>query len=110
MFLLQDTVKSPPAENKTMKKASFIGVVVTTMFYISVGCAGYAAFGDHAPGNLLTGFGFYNPFWLVDIANICIVIHLVGAYQVLILHSHHYNYNNFRLKNTKTQFIVKIQY
>ncbi|EPS68727.1 hypothetical protein M569_06043, partial [Genlisea aurea] len=34
------------------------------------------------PGNLLTGFGFYNPFWLVDIANVAIVIHLIGAYQV----------------------------
>lgn len=65
-----------------MRKASTIGVTVTTLFYMSVGCAGYAAFGKHAPGNLLTGFGFYNPFWLVDIANICIVIHLVGAYQV----------------------------
>lgn len=43
---------------------------------------GYAAFGDLAPGNLLTGFGFYNPFWLLDIANVAIVIHLVGAYQV----------------------------
>ncbi|KAH9310839.1 hypothetical protein KI387_025874 [Taxus chinensis] len=79
---IQDTVKSPPAENKTMRKASTIGVSVTTLFYMSVGCAGYAAFGKNAPGNLLTGFGFYNPFWLVDIANICIVIHLVGAYQV----------------------------
>ncbi|GJY69003.1 amino acid permease 3-like protein [Tanacetum coccineum] len=38
--------------------------------------------GDMAPGNLLTGFGFYNPYWLVDIANCAIVIHLMGAYQV----------------------------
>lgn len=43
---------------------------------------GYAAFGDMAPGNLLTGFGFYNPYWMVDIANAAIVIHLIGAYQV----------------------------
>ncbi|KAL0432229.1 UNVERIFIED_CONTAM: Amino acid permease 3 [Sesamum latifolium] len=34
------------------------------------------------PGNLLTGFGFYNPYWLIDIANVAIVIHLIGAYQV----------------------------
>jgi hypothetical protein len=46
------------------------------------GCFGYAAFGDLSPGNLLTGFGFYNPYWLLDIANAAIVIHLVGAYQV----------------------------
>lgn len=79
---IQDTVKSPPAESKTMKKATMISVVVTTLFYMLCGCFGYAAFGDMAPGNLLTGFGFYNPFWLVDIANAAIVVHLVGAYQV----------------------------
>ncbi|KAF1879466.1 hypothetical protein Lal_00005933 [Lupinus albus] len=43
---------------------------------------GYADFGDEAPGNLLTGFGFYDPYWLVDIANVAIVVHLVGTYQV----------------------------
>ncbi|KAJ4831404.1 hypothetical protein Tsubulata_051000 [Turnera subulata] len=57
-------------------------VVVTTLFYMLCGCFGYAAFGDMAPGNLLTGFGFYNPYWLLDIANVAIVVHLVGAYQV----------------------------
>lgn len=45
---------------------------------------GYAAFGNDAPGNLLTGFGFYEPFWLVDFSNVCIVLHLVGAFQVHI--------------------------
>ncbi|KAF5806299.1 putative amino acid transporter, transmembrane domain-containing protein [Helianthus annuus] len=79
---IQDTIKSPPAEYKTMKKATMISVVTTTIFYMFCGCFGYAAFGDMAPGNLLTGFGFYNPFWLLDIANAAIVIHLVGAYQV----------------------------
>uniref|UniRef100_A0A2N9ED13 Amino acid transporter transmembrane domain-containing protein n=1 Tax=Fagus sylvatica TaxID=28930 RepID=A0A2N9ED13_FAGSY len=49
---------------------------------LALGIAQVAAFGDSAPGNLLTGFGFYNPFWLLDIANAAIVIHLVGAYQV----------------------------
>lgn len=79
---IQDTVKSPPSEEKTMKKASLVSVGVTTLFYMLCGCFGYAAFGDLSPGNLLTGFGFYNPYWLLDIANAAIVIHLVGAYQV----------------------------
>ncbi len=35
-----------------------------------------------APTNLLTGFGFFNPYWLIDIANVFIMVHLVGAYQV----------------------------
>lgn len=80
---IQDTIKSPPpSESKVMKKATVISVGVTTIFYLLCGCSGYAAFGDAAPGNLLTGFGFYEPFWLLDIANAAIVIHLVGAYQV----------------------------
>ncbi|KAL4318504.1 hypothetical protein GQ457_18G018280 [Hibiscus cannabinus] len=79
---IQDTVKSPPAEYKTMKKATLFSIVVTTVFYLLCGCFGYAAFGDLSPGNLLTGFGFYNPYWLLDIANLAIVIHLIGAYQV----------------------------
>ncbi|XP_047328369.1 amino acid permease 3-like [Impatiens glandulifera] len=82
---IQDTVRSPPSESKTMKKASLISVSVTTVFYMLCGCFGYAAFGDRAPGNLLTGvgkIGFHNPYWLIDIANIAIVVHLVGAYQV----------------------------
>ncbi|PIM97053.1 hypothetical protein CDL12_30484 [Handroanthus impetiginosus] len=79
---IQDTIKSPPSEYKTMKKATLLSVAVTTIFYMLCGCFGYAAFGDLSPGNLLTGFGFYNPYWLLDIANAAIVIHLIGAYQV----------------------------
>ena len=79
---MQDTLKSYPPENGVMKKASLVGVTMTTMFYVLCGCVGYAAFGNNAPGNFLTSFGFYEPFWLIDFANVCIVIHLVGAYQV----------------------------
>ncbi|KAG9153547.1 hypothetical protein Leryth_008488 [Lithospermum erythrorhizon] len=67
-----------------MRKANVIGLSVATSFYMMCGCFGYAAFGKDTPDNLLTGFGFYEPFWLVDMANLFIVIHLVGAYQVFI--------------------------
>ncbi|KAI3446251.1 hypothetical protein Pfo_002916 [Paulownia fortunei] len=63
---IQDTMKSPPAEQKIMKKATSISISVTTIFY-------------------LLWFGFFNPNWLLDIANIGIVVHLAGAYQVKIL-------------------------
>ncbi|KAL4325399.1 hypothetical protein GQ457_11G012130 [Hibiscus cannabinus] len=79
---IQDTLKSPPSENKTMKKASLVSIVITTFFYLCCGCFGYAAFGNNTPGNILTGFGFYEPYWLVDFANACIVLHLVGGYQI----------------------------
>ncbi|KAJ6332490.1 hypothetical protein OIU77_008547 [Salix suchowensis] len=79
---IQDTLKSPPSESKSMKKASAIAIVVTTFFYLCCGGFGYAAFGEKTPGNLLTGFGFYEPYWLIDFANACIVLHLVGGYQI----------------------------
>lgn len=79
---IQDTLKSHPAENKVMKKCSLIGVSTTTAFYFLCGCLGYGAFGSKSPGNILSGFGFYEPFWLVDIGNIAIIIHLIGAFQV----------------------------
>ncbi|KAJ4823379.1 hypothetical protein Tsubulata_021741, partial [Turnera subulata] len=82
LIAIQDTLKSPPPENKTMKRASMAAVSITTFFYLCCGCFGYAAFGDNTPGNLLTGFEFFEPYWIVGFANACIVLHLVGGYQV----------------------------
>ncbi|KAL6658960.1 hypothetical protein ACP70R_003000 [Stipagrostis hirtigluma subsp. patula] len=81
---IQDTIKAPPpSEAKVMKKATAVSVVVTTVVYLLCGCVGYAAFGGEAPDNLLTGFGFYEPFWLLDAANAGVVVHLTGTYQVM---------------------------
>lgn len=79
---LQDTLKPNPPENESMKKATLVGVSVTTVFYVSCGALGYAALGNNTPGNFLTGFGFYEPYWLIDMANVFIIVHLIGAYQV----------------------------
>ncbi|KAJ8542795.1 hypothetical protein K7X08_005318 [Anisodus acutangulus] len=79
---VQDSLKAPPPEKITMKKVSIMAVCVTTFFNLSCGGFGYAAFGNSTPGNLLTGFGFYEPYWLVDFANACVVLHLVGGYQI----------------------------
>ncbi|XP_071692747.1 probable amino acid permease 7 [Rutidosis leptorrhynchoides] len=79
---IQSSLKSPPSQKVTMKKASTIAIATTTIFYFFCGASGYAAFGDSTPGNLLTGFGFYEPYWLVDFGNACIVLHLVGGYQI----------------------------
>ncbi|KAI3675361.1 hypothetical protein L1987_84950 [Smallanthus sonchifolius] len=83
LFEIQDTLKSSPPENKSMKKATIVGILACSMFYTMCGVLGYAAFGNDAPGNFLTGFGFFNPFWLVGLANLCVVIHLLGAYQII---------------------------
>ncbi|KAF5197752.1 Amino acid permease [Thalictrum thalictroides] len=40
---IQDTLKSSPPENKVMRKASAIGVSITTLFYMLCGIIGYSA-------------------------------------------------------------------
>ncbi|KAJ4708121.1 Amino acid permease [Melia azedarach] len=80
---IQDTLRSSPPENQTMKKANTIATSTATTLYLICGSLGYAALGNHAPGNMLTGFGFYEPFWLIDLASFFILLHLLGAYQVL---------------------------
>jgi len=80
---MQDTLRSRPLENQTMKKASLVAILITTFFYLFCGCFGHAAFGNETPGNILTGFGFYEPYWLIDFANACVVVHLVRGYQLL---------------------------
>ncbi|KAJ9562880.1 hypothetical protein OSB04_008040 [Centaurea solstitialis] len=82
IFLKFSTLKSPPPEEVTMKKASRIAVFTPLFFYFCCGGFGYAAFGNSTPGNILTGFGFYEPYWLVDFANACVFLHLVGGYQI----------------------------
>ncbi|KAF0900231.1 hypothetical protein E2562_029741 [Oryza meyeriana var. granulata] len=83
LFEIQDTVKAAPSESKTMKKASLYGLAMSAVVYLLLGISGYAAFGNDAPSNILTGAAFHEPFWLVDIANICVVVHFLGAYQVI---------------------------
>ncbi|KAF7817098.1 amino acid permease 8-like [Senna tora] len=83
VFDIMDTLKSSPPENKQMKRANVIGITAMTILFLGCAGLGYAAFGDETPGNILTGFGFYEPYWLVDLGNACIVIHILGAYQVM---------------------------
>ncbi|KAM0825354.1 hypothetical protein ACQ4PT_069616 [Festuca glaucescens] len=77
---IEDTLRSPPSEIETMNKASRASIAITTFFYLGCACFGYAAFGDATPGNLLTGF--YKPYWLIYLANLCVVLHLLGGFQV----------------------------
>ncbi|XP_027941062.1 amino acid permease 2-like [Vigna unguiculata] len=66
-----------------------------------------AAFGDESPGNLLTGFGFYNPYWLLDIANVAIVVHLLGSYQGCCQPLFKFIENNAARKFPESDFMTK---
>lgn len=92
---IQDTIKPVPStvisgktsETSQMKKASKSAICVTMALYTLVGCFGYSAFGDAAPINLLvvrgSSNGFVNPHWLVAVANVLVMINMLGGYQVL---------------------------
>ena len=73
---LQDTIAAPN-ENVKMRKSATIGISVTTFYYVIIGIVGYAAFGNEAPGNLLTGFGYFEPWWLIMLANLAIVVSIL---------------------------------
>nr|KYP73514.1 putative amino acid permease 7 [Cajanus cajan] len=102
---IQDTLKTPPPENQTMKKASVIAVTIQTLLFLCCGAAGYAAFGDNAPGNLLAGFGSSKSYWLVNFANVCIVVHLLGSYQVYSQPLFATFENWFRFKFPDSEFV-----
>lgn len=76
----QDTLRSPPAENAVMKKVNMYSIGGSALFYFLVSFTGYAAYGDQVPGDILSAFS--DVVWLIDIANICVILHLIGAYQV----------------------------
>ncbi|KAI8010873.1 putative amino acid permease 7 [Camellia lanceoleosa] len=78
---MKATMKTPSPEKVAMKKTSTAAISITT-FSTSAVRVWLSAFGNSTPGNLLTGFGFYEPYWLIDFANACIILHLVGGYQV----------------------------
>ncbi|XP_027940895.1 amino acid permease 1-like isoform X2 [Vigna unguiculata] len=80
IYDIMDTLKSHPAENKQMKRANVVGVTAMTILFLLCSGLGYAAFGDNTPGNILTGFT--EPFWLVALGNGCIIMHMIGAYQL----------------------------
>ncbi|MFS7976585.1 putative amino acid transporter, transmembrane domain-containing protein [Helianthus anomalus] len=66
---------------RNIAESCTIGIGASTLLYMICGILGYLAFGNDSSGNYLTGFGFYEPFWLVDNGNICVVRHLLGAFQ-----------------------------
>ncbi|KAJ7566972.1 hypothetical protein O6H91_02G126300 [Diphasiastrum complanatum] len=81
---IQDTLKPQPPENKLMRKVISVGILYTTLNYMAIASAGYAAYGNSTPANIVTAFGsFRHLSWLVDLTNILIVLQLIGAYQVL---------------------------
>lgn len=78
---IQSTLADSPKKSQhPMKKAVFTGITTAVSLYMGVAIAGYLALGNDVPPEILTGFN--GPEWVVVLANIAVLVHMFGAYQV----------------------------
>ncbi|KFM25273.1 Amino acid permease 5 [Auxenochlorella protothecoides] len=56
-------------------------LLVSFLLYMGVGVAGYAAFGNEVPDNVLA-IPHIGPTWVLVVANCAVILHLLSAYQV----------------------------
>ncbi|RYR77814.1 hypothetical protein Ahy_A01g002451 [Arachis hypogaea] len=79
---IQATVPSTPEKpsKKAMWKGMIAAYIVVGLFYFPVAIFGYWAFGNSVTDNILMSLD--KPHWLTAVANIFVVIHVTGSYQV----------------------------
>jgi amino acid permease len=80
---IQATIPSTP--DRPSKKPMWRGVVVAYIIiaacYMPVAMIGYWAFGKDVDDNILITLN--KPKWLIAMANMMVVLHVIGSYQVL---------------------------
>ena len=74
----------PSTKERPSKVPMWRGVVlayiVVAMCYFPVAIIGYWAYGNHVADNILTYVA--KPTWVIAMANLMVVIHVIGSYQV----------------------------
>lgn len=83
---IQATIPSTPQNpsKKAMWKGVFTAYVIVAICYLPVAFIGYWVFGNGVDDNIL--LTLHRPTWLVAAANIFVVVHVIGSYQVYINH------------------------
>ncbi|KAL2928683.1 Lysine histidine transporter 1 [Bienertia sinuspersici] len=79
---IQASIPSTPDKpSKTpMWKGSLLAYIIIALCYFPVAFVGYYAFGENVDDNVL--LSLEKPIWLIAAANIFVVIHVIGSYQV----------------------------
>lgn len=79
---IQATIPSTPEKpsKKPMWKGVLIAYIVVAMCYFPVAFCGYAVFGKNVEDNILVSLE--KPAWLIAAANLFVVVHVIGSYQV----------------------------
>lgn len=79
---IQATIPSTPEKpsKKPMWKGVIVAYIVVALCYFPVSFIGYWVFGNSVEDNIL--ISLEKPAWLVATANLFVVIHVIGSYQV----------------------------
>ncbi|XP_043809327.1 lysine histidine transporter 1 [Manihot esculenta] len=82
---IQATIPSTPEKpsKKPMWKGVIVAYVVVALCYFPVAFIGYWVFGNKVEDNVL--ISLQKPRWLVAVANMFVVIHVIGSYQVFAM-------------------------
>ena len=81
---IQATIPSTPDKpsKKPMWKGVIVAYIIVAACYFPVSLVGYWAFGNSVNENILVSLR--KPKWLVAMANMMVVVHLIGSSQVYI--------------------------
>jgi len=95
---IQATIPSTPDKpsKKPMWKGVVVAYIVIAACYFPASLVGYWAFGKEVHDNIL--ISLEKPRWLIAIANMMVVVHLLGGYQV---HKHVFRHHGGLCKCTK---------
>ncbi|KAK3041266.1 hypothetical protein RJ639_001368, partial [Escallonia herrerae] len=79
---IQATIPSTPEmpSKVPMWKGAFMAYVINALCYLPVAFIGYWAFGQDVTDNVLQSL--QRPSWLIAAANLMVVVHVIGSYQV----------------------------
>lgn len=79
---IQATIPSTPEKpsKKPMWKGVVVAYIVVALCYFPVALIGYWAFGNSVDDNILITLN--KPTWLISTANMMVVIHVIGSYQI----------------------------
>ena len=79
---IQASIPSTPGKpsKKPMWKGVVVAYIIVAICYFPVALIGYWAFGNSVEDNVL--ISLEKPRWLIAVANMFVVIHVIGSYQV----------------------------
>ncbi|KAJ4959635.1 hypothetical protein NE237_019545 [Protea cynaroides] len=79
---IQATIPSTPEKpsKKPMWKGVVVAYIIVAICYFPVALVGYYIFGNGVDDNILMSLN--HPTWLIAMANLFVVVHVIGSYQI----------------------------